>query len=337
MRVVLLKDTGGVESLTLAERPEPAPGPHEVLVRIRAASLNYRDLVVLRGGYGSRQRTADLIPVSDAAGDVVAMGPGVTRFAVGDRVLTCFFQRWIAGEASEDKLDSDMGRKWDGVLAELKVFGEQGLVLMPPDLTPIEAAALPCAGLTAWSAIVTLGHVAPGEVVLTQGTGGVSLFAVQFAKLAGAEVIATSSRDGKLARLAELGADHLINYRTDDEWGQTARELTGGRGVDHVVDIGGAASLKQSLRAVRPGGTISVIGVVSGPSYDLLIPLIGSRNVRLQGVTVGAREGLEAMLKAMAQARLKPVVDKVFPLAEVRAAYEHLASGEHVGKVCIEM
>ena len=337
MRVVLLAATGGVDSLIFADRPEPEPGPREVLVRIRAASLNYRDLMVLRGRYGSRQRTADLIPASDGAGEVVALGPGVTRFAVGDRVITNFFQRWIAGEASEDKLDSDMGRKWDGVLAELKVFDEEGLVRTLPDLTDIEAAALPCAGLTAWSAIVTLGHVAPGEVVLTQGTGGVSLFAVQFAKLAGAEIIATSSSDDKLARLAELGADHLINYRTNDEWGQTARELNGGRGVDHVVDIGGADSLKQSLRAVRPGGTISVIGVVSGPSYDLLIPLIGSRNVRLQGVTVGAREGLEAMLKAMAQARLKPVIDRVFPLAEVRAAYEHLASGEHVGKVCIEI
>ena len=337
MRVVLLAATGGVDSLIFADRPEPEPGPREVLVRIRAASLNYRDLMVLRGRYGSRQRTADLIPVSDAAGEVVALGPGVTRFAVGDRVITNFFQRWIAGEASEDKLDSDMGRKWDGVLAELKVFDEEGLVRTLPDLTDIEAAALPCAGLTAWSAIVTLGHVAPGEVVLTQGTGGVSLFAVQFAKLAGAEIIATSSSDDKLTRLAELGADHLINYRTNDEWGQTARELNGGRGVDHVVDIGGAASLKQSIRAVRPGGTISVIGVVSGPSYDLLIPLIGSRNVRLQGVTVGSREGLEAMLKAMAQTRLKPVIDRVFPLAEVRAAYEHLASAQHVGKVCIEI
>ena len=229
------------------------------------------------------------------------------------------------------------GRTHDGVLCELRAFKETGIVHTPDSLSDVEAASTPCAALTAWTAIVTLGQVGLGDVVLTQGTGGVSLFAIQFARLCGAEVIATSSSEAKLARVKDMGAAHLINYVEDPDWGKTALALTGGRGVDNVVEVGGAGTLKQSIRAVRPGGTISIIGVLSGARSDLLIPLIGSRNIRLQGVTVGTVGGLDAMLRAMDFHRIKPVIDRVFPMAEAQDAYEYLASGQHFGKVCIEI
>ena len=339
MKAIVLQDIGGPSSLRLVDKPDPdpEPGPGQVLVRLRAASLNYRDTLITTGGYGSRQKRTDLIPLSDGAGEVVAVGPGVRKFRVADRVTSSFFQSWMAGDPDEAKLDDDLGRAHDGVLCELRVFKETGIAHTPASLTDIEAASAPCAALTAWTAIVTLGHTGLGDVVLTQGTGGVSLFAIQFARLCGAEVIATSSSDAKLARVMEMGAAHLINYVEDPDWGKTALALTGGRGVDNVVEVGGAGTLKQSIRAVRPGGTISIVGVLSGARSDLLIPLIGSRNIRLQGVTVGTVGGLEAMLRAMDFHRIKPVVDRVFPMTEAQAAYEYLASGQHFGKVCIEI
>ena len=285
-------------------------------MRLRAAALNYRDTLVTTGGYGARQKKNDLIPLSDGAGEVAAVGPGVTRFKPGARVTVSFFQSWVGGEPTQALLDDDLGRAHDGTLCELGLFKETGLVHTPDALSDLEAASTPCAGLTAWTGIVTLGATRPGDVVLVQGTGGVSLFALQFAKLAGAEVIATSSSDQKLDRVRELGADHLINYVEDPEWGKTALTLTGGRGVDHVMEVGGAGTLKQSIRAIRPGGMISLVGVLAGARSDLLIPLIGSRNIRLQGVTVGTVDGLATMLRAMALHGTKPVIDKVFPMED---------------------
>lgn len=335
MKAVVLKGLGGPSSLELVDKPDPTPGPGKVLVRLRAAALNYRDTLVTTGGYGSRQKKSDLIPLSDGAGEVVEVGEGVTRFKPGDRVTASFFQSWVGGEPTQEVLDDDLGRVHDGTLCELRVFKETGIVLTPDALTDVEAASTPCAGLTAWSGIVTLGATQPGDVVLVQGTGGVSLFALQFAKLAGAEVIATSSSDAKLKRVRALGADHTINYVADPDWGKTALALTGGRGVDHVMEVGGAGTMKQTLRAIRPGGIVSLVGVLAGARSDLLIPLIGSRNIRLQGVTVGTTEGLSTMLRAMALHGTKAVVDHVFPMAEAREAYEHLIAGRHFGKVCI--
>lgn len=335
MKAVVLKDLGGPSSLELVDQPDPTPGPGTVLVRLRAAALNYRDTLVTTGGYGSRQKKAGLIPLSDGAGEVVEVGQGVTRFKPGDRVTVSFFQSWVGGEPTQELLDDDLGRAQDGTLCELRVFKETGLVHTPDALSDVEAASAPCAGLTAWTGIVTLGATQPGDIVLVQGTGGVSLFALQFAKLAGAEVIATSSSNEKLDRVRDLGADHLINYVDDPDWGKTALNLTGGRGVDHVMEVGGAGTMKQTLRAIRPGGMVSLVGVLAGARTDLLVPLVGSRNIRLQGVTVGTTEGLATMLRAMALHGTKPVIDQVFPMAEAQAAYEHLMAGRHFGKVCI--
>ena len=337
MKSVILKEAIGPEGLTIVERPVPEPGPGEVVVRVRACSLNYRDLLVTRGGYGSAQKQADLIPLSDGAGEIAALGDGVTGLQVGDRVMGLFFQDWMAGPARRDKLATALGGPIDGMLSQYRVLPARGLIAAPEHLSDVEAACLPCAALTAWSALRRYGNIGPGDRVLTQGTGGVSIFAVQFAKLAGAVVIATSSSDDKLERLRDLGADHVINYRRDENWGKTALALTGGRGVDHVVEVGGAGTLKNSIRAVRPSGMLSMIGVLSGAKHALNLPLIVMQDIRLQGVTVGSRESAEAMTAAMTDHGLHPVVDRVFPLEQTRQAYDYLASGRHFGKVCITL
>jgi len=337
MRAMVLKSPIGTDGLELSERPDPVAGPGEVLVRLRAASLNFRDSLILKGGYRSQQKQENLIPLSDGAGDVVACGEGVDGYAVGERVIALFCQDWIAGEPDQQTIESRYGRDLDGMLAELKVFKAHQLVKTPDCITDIEAAALPCAALTAWSAIVAEGHTKAGDLILTQGTGGVSLFALQFAKMSGARVIVTSSSDAKLARAREMGADEVINYRKDESWGKTAVALSDGRGVDNVIELGGTETLKQSLIAVRPGGTLSMIGVLSGATFgNALLPFVVSRKVRMQGVTVGSREHMSDMLRAMETHQLKPVVDKVFRLEDTAQAFKHLDSGTHFGKVCIE-
>lgn len=325
-----------VDALRMTERPEPKPKSGEVLVRVKACSLNFRDWLMALGQYNPKQKLP-LIPVSDGAGEVIAVGDGVTGFKAGDRVLGHFFPNWLAGDPSVEKFSVSMGGPFDGWLCEQRTFAASALSHIPAHLSYEEAAALPCAALTAWSAIVTLGKIQPGERVLIQGTGGVALFALQFAKLAGAEVIMTSSSDEKLARVKAMGADHLINYKTDTNWGHTARALTGGAGLDHIVELGGAGTLMQSIRAIRPGGTISMIGVLSGPGHDLKIPLVVMQQIRLQGVTVGAKDGLDAMLRAMALSKVKPVLDERFEFSEagVRAAYNHMGSGSHFGKIVL--
>lgn len=342
MRAQVFAETTGIDALTLRDVPMPSPGPGEVLVKVGAASLNYRDLLIAKGGYRSRQKQEGLVPLSDGAGTISEVGANVTEFKVGDRVTACFFQDWPAGRATDKAMESDSGRATDGFLQEYRVCPVGGLVHTPEHLSDAEAASLSCAGLTAWSAIVRHGHVQPGDVVLTQGTGGVSLFALQFAKLAGASVIITSSSDDKLEKATELGADHVINYVDSPEWGVIARdiayELSGGEGVDNVIELGGTKTMKQSLIAGRPGGTLSLIGVLSGATTgNVLLPFIISRDVRMQGVTVGPREDMDRMCQAIAQSKIKPVMDQVFDFEDSQNAYRHLDSGTHFGKVCIQM
>jgi NADPH:quinone reductase-like Zn-dependent oxidoreductase len=335
MKVFQIQDEWSIDNLTLADRPEPEPGPGQVKLKMKAASINYRDLVVARRGYGSLTGTLPLIPVSDGVGEVAAVGDGVTRVAVGDRVCPTFHQGWLGGAATREIFATTLGGPVDGVMAEYMVLGEQGLVRAPEHLSDEAAATLPCAAVTAWNALVTAGALKAGDKVLVQGTGGVSLFALQFAKLHGAEVIITSSSDEKLERARALGADHGINYRSTPEWGKAARELTGGVGVDIVVEVGGAETLPQSLWAIRVGGHISIMGVLSGAATSLQIGAMVARNARLQAITVGSRETFEAMARAIALHRLEPVVDRVFDFEQLRPALDHMASGAHFGKIAI--
>jgi len=335
MRVLQIDGGFGVERLGFAERPEPVPGPGEVLVRIRAVTLNFRDLLLVQGSYNPKQ-ALPVIPASDAAGEVAAIGPGVTRVKPGDRVLNAFLPSWIAGPPRAAKMSGGLGGPNDGVLAEYRLFHESALIRTPDTLSDAEAAALPCAGITAWSALITLGRTRPGDVVLVQGTGGVALFALQFAKLAGATVILTSSSDEKLERARALGADHGINYRTEPQWGKAAIALAGPDRIDHVVELGGADTLEQSIRAVRIGGMISLIGVLGGPKPALNLPLVVMRQVRLQGVTVGSREDTEDMIRGIEAAGIRPVLDdRRFSFAEAPQAFAHMQSGGHFGKIAI--
>lgn len=335
MKLYRLERATGIDSLEPAEQPDPTPGPGQVLVRIRAASLNFRDLVVVSGGYG-RGMKLPLIPLSDAAGEVSAAGPGATRFKAGDRVAGIFMQRWLAGRFYESYGASALGGAIDGVLAEYVVFDEDGLVQVPEHLSWEEAATLPCAAVTAWNALMETGSLRPGQTVLVLGSGGVSVFALQFARLAGARVIATSGSSAKLLKLQEFGAQQLINYRETPAWGKTVREMTGGAGVDHVVEVGGAGTLEQSLRAVRGGGTVSLIGVLAGPG-NFNPNWIFMKAVRLHGIYVGSRAMFDAMNRAIAAAGLRPAVDRVFGFAEARQAFRHLESGTHFGKVVIRV
>jgi NADPH:quinone reductase-like Zn-dependent oxidoreductase len=326
----------GFDGLSLVERPEPKPGPGQVLVQMRAFSLNYRDLMVVKGVYNPKQRLP-LVPLSDGVGKITAAGDGVTRVKVGDRVAGIFMQRWLCGEITEDKARSSLGAQLDGVLAEYVVLDEDGVVHVPDHLSDEEAATLPCAAVTAWHALMTEGGVKPGDTVLILGTGGVSLFALQFARLAGARVLATSSSNAKLERIAQLGASDGINYKENPDWDKTTRTLTGGVGVDHVVEVGGAGTLPQSLRAVRMGGRISLIGVLAGGSGQVSPLPILMKNVRVQGIYVGSREMFEAMNRAIALHQLRPVVDRVFAFQEFPEALRYMESGAHLGKIAIRI
>jgi alcohol dehydrogenase len=336
MKAAVIEQVGAIENLKIVDRPDPKPGPGEVVARMRAASLNYRDLVTIMGGYGSQQQKIDLIPLSDGAGDVIDVGAGVTQWKVGDRVVGCFFPDWHSGPVNEAKMSRALGGSAPGVASEYRVFGAESILRVPDYLSFTEAASLPCAALTAWVATVTHAGVGPGQIVLTQGTGGVSLFALQFARMAGAAVIATTSTDARLDRLRNLGATHVINYKQDEAWGQTARKISGA-GVDLVVEVGGGSTMSQSFRALRRGGTIGVIGVVAGTKLDLPVMALILKNVRMLGVSVGNRDQFATMLAAMAHHQTRPVIDRTFPLADIRAAFEHLQAGRHVGKVCIDI
>jgi NADPH:quinone reductase-like Zn-dependent oxidoreductase len=323
------------DNIKPAERPDPEPGAGEVLLRMRAASLNYRDFVMANRGYGRRSGTLPLVPVSDGAGEVVAVGPGVSRVAPGDLVCPIFGQTWLSGQFRDELWEGLLGGPRDGVMQEYMVLSEEGVARAPRHLTAVQAATLPCAAVTAWNALVTQGELGKGDTVLILGTGGVSLFALLFAKLKGAEAIITSSSDERLARAQALGADHLVNYRDQPEWAGHVRELTAGAGVDHVVEVGGAGTLEQSIRAVRASGTISLIGVLAGGAGALNLGPVVTRNVCLQGVTVGSREVFEEMAREMEAHRIVPAIDETtFAFEAVGEAIKTFPKGGHFGKVC---
>ena len=333
MKAYQIQNTDHKNQLTQLELPKPQPGFGQVLMRVRANSLNYRDLIVLQGQYGGQKES--VIPLSDGAGDVVAIGEGVTRVKVGARVAATFFQNWISGQIERAVMSSDLGGGLDGMLAEYVVLDQNGVVLLPNHLSYNEGATLPCAGVTAWHALIAKGHLQAGETVLVLGTGGVSVFATQLAKLRGAKVIATSSSDEKLARMRQLGADETINYHSTPDWEKRVYELTERTGVDHVVEVGGPGTLEKSLRAVRYGGQIHLIGVLSGFGGEISPLPITFKSVTVNGIYVGSRAMFEEMNQALAQAELHPVIARVFPFTEAVPAYEYLKSGSHFGKVVI--
>jgi len=335
MKVFEVRDNFGIDNLVLAERPQPMPGHGQILVKVRAVSLNYRDLMVVKGIYNPKL-PLPLIPFSDGAGDVVAAGDGVSRVRVGDRVAGIFMQTWLGGEVTESKARSALGGGIDGMLAEYVVLYEDGVVHIPAHLSYEEAATLPCAAVTAWHAVIEKGLKLGGSV-LVLGTGGVSLFALQFARLAGAKVIITSSSDEKLTRAQQLGAEECINYKKVPEWDQRVRELTGGTGVDLVVEVGGAGTLPQSLKAVRTGGRISLIGVLTGNTGNINPLPIVMKNIRVEGIFVGSREMFESMNRAINLHQLHPVVDRIFSFEETGQALRHMESGAHFGKICIRI
>ena len=327
--------SNSLDGLRRCERPEPKPLSTQILVRIQAASLNYRDLLIARGHYMGGAVSADTIPLSDGAGEVVAVGSNVTRFRVGEQVAGTFFRGWNDGKPPRGPLTALGAPPADGVLAEFAVFDEQNAVAVPAHLSPAKSATLPCAAVTAWRSLVDIGRVAPGETVLVLGTGGVSIFALQFALLAGARVLVTSSSDEKLARAKALGADGCINYRSHPEWEREVLRLTDGRGADHVLDVGGSGTLAHSIASVAVGGRVAMIGVLTGVGaagspYGLL-----GKQASLNGVYVGSRGQFERMNAAISAHAMEPVVDREFGFDEAAAAYRHLESGTHFGKVVI--
>ena len=334
MRVMEIRDEWGLENLKPGRRPDPKPEAGEVIVRIEAASVNYRDFVMAGQGYGRRSGELPLIPVSDGAGTVVATGPGVTRVAVGDLICPIFAQTWLEGPLRDDHWRDMLGGPRDGVLQEYMVLREDGLVKIPAHLDAVHAAALPCAAVAAWNAVVVAGRVKAGDTVLTQGTGGVSLFALQFAKALGARVIITSSTEDKLARAKQLGADETINYSEIPDWGRRAREIAGKDGVDVIVDVAGLVN--QSVRAVRVSGTVVLVGVLAGGSTNFDLGPAVTREIRLQGVTVGSRAMFEDMLKAFALHRLVPSIE-IAPQRFDRAdqVIRALTKANHFGKICM--
>jgi NADPH:quinone reductase-like Zn-dependent oxidoreductase len=333
MKVYEIVSGTGIDALKLSDRPQPQPGAGQVLVQVRANSLNYRDLLVVEGAYGSAQYP--LIPMSDGAGDVVAVGEGVTRVKVGDRVAGIFFQNWISGTLTREKMKSDLGGGIDGMLAEYVVLNQDGLVVLPDHLSYQAGATLPCAAVTAWHSLVTKGNISADDTLLLLGTGGVSIFALLFAKIYGARVIITSSSDEKLAQAKQLGADETINYKTTPDWERKVYELTGRTGVDHVIEVGGAGTLPKTLQAVRVSGRVSLIGLLSGKGNAIDPMPILFKSLTVQGIYVGSREMFEAMNQAISQHQLQPIIDRVFAFAEAPAAYRYLQSGAHFGKVVI--
>lgn len=334
MQVYELQHKAAFDSVTLVTRPDPRPGAGEVLLRMKAWSLNYRDLLTAKGTYGGPP-PAGRIPLSDGVGEVVEVGAGVTRVKPGDRVAGIFMQGWLAGEPTAAVSATALGGAIDGMLAEYVVLSSEGVVKVPAHMSDEEAATLPCAAVTAWNALVRAAHVKAGDVVLLQGTGGVSLLALQFAKMMGARCIITSSSDDKLQIARKLGADELINYRNQPDWDKAVLELTGGRGADVVVEVGGVGTLEKSLAAVRFGGIITLIGVLTGVGGPIPTAAIHRRYLRVHGIYVGSREMFEEMNRAIEQHRLRPHIAKSFPFEHARAAYDYLASAAHTGKVVI--
>jgi NADPH:quinone reductase-like Zn-dependent oxidoreductase len=336
MRRYELREANGIESLRAADAPTPKPGAGQALVRVRAVSLNYRDLLVVSGMYPGAL-PFPLVPTSDGAGEIVEVGPGVQRWKVGDRVAGTFFEGWGSGRLTEREMATARGGSMQGMLAEYVSSSADGLVRIPDHLSFEDAATLPCAALTAWHALFEVDPLRPGETVLVLGTGGVSIFALQLAVLAGANVIVTSSSDEKLERARALGATTTINYKKVPDWETPVREATGGIGVDRVMEVGGPGTFQKSLAALRMGGRLSVIGILTGftGGVEIIPILVGSLHV--DGIYVGSREMFESMNRAIARTKLSPVIDRVFAFAEAPAAYQYLRSGMHFGKVVIRV
>jgi len=330
----LLKGSTDMSSLKLIECELPKPAAGQVLIKMHATSLNYRDHAVVSGKYFGGVLQRDTVPLSDGAGEVVEVGSDVSRFKAGDRVAGNFFQGWIDGVPNPATINA-LGSPADGVLAEYVVLDQDGLVAVPQHLSYEEAAALPCAAVTAWNALMVSGRVRPGDTALMLGTGGVSIFALQFVKMSGAKAIITSSDDAKLERAQELGADHTINYQTSPDWDQEVLKLTNGKGVDHVVEVGGAGTLARSFASIGFRGQISLIGVLSGREGDTSPHPLMLKNASMTGIFVGSRVMFEQMNEAISINKMHPIVDKVFPFDEAADAYAYQLAGKHFGKVVI--
>jgi len=326
----------GIDNLEAFEAPTPTPGKGQVVLKVYAASLNYRDLMMVKGFYNPKM-ALPRIPCSDGAGEIVEVGEGVTDFKPGDRVAGIFMQRWLDGPPTAAKQKAALGGDVDGMLTECVVLDATGVVRLPEHLSYEEGATLPCAGVTAWNAVVTAAHSQPGGTVVTQGTGGVSIFALQFARMLGARVLGTSGSEEKLARAKTLGLDAGLNYKENPNWADWVLAETDGEGADLIVEVGGAGTFAQSLKAVRVGGTIAQIGVLSQSTEPLQIAPILRKQVRVQGIFVGSRADFLAMNRAISLNTLKPVVDSVFPFADVRAAFQKMEVASHFGKIVIQI
>ncbi|MGJ7548863.1 zinc-dependent alcohol dehydrogenase family protein [Pseudomonas alloputida] len=331
-KAIYVQPGGGYDKVEVGTSEAPAPKAGEITVQLHASSLNYHDFAVVSGMWGPSERR---IPMADGAGEVIAVGAGVSEFKVGDNVVSTFFPDWIDGQANVEGFGRVPGDGIDGYAREQVTAAATSFTLAPQGFSHAEAATLTTAGLTAWRTLMSDDHLKPGDTVLVQGTGGVSIFALQFAKLAGATVIATSSSDAKLERLKALGADHLINYKSTPAWGEKARELTGNRGVDHVIEVGGPATLEQSMIAARIGGHVSLIGILTGVAGQLPLVQALVRQIRLQGVLVGSRAQQQAMVRAIDANGLRPVVDKHFELEQIVEAFRYQESNRHFGKICL--
>jgi len=338
MRALNVAAPWGLDAIQVVEKPDPTPGPGQVLVRMKAVSLNYRDLLMVNGMYGRGAATsADVItPFSDGCGVIEAVGAGVTKFKAGERVATLFFQNWNSGPPNLEKLMSALGFPIPGAGAELQVFGQDGVSKVPEFLTDQQVATLPCAGLTAWRGLFEDARLEPGDTVVLQGTGGVSIFGLQFANAAGYRTVITSSSDEKLARAKALGADHLVNYKTTPAWSGPVREATVGRGADFIMEVGGGGTIQESMKAIRIGGHIAIIGVVAGAGDPFNPAALIGNSAKLQGLSVGSRDMFEAMCRALDLHKIGPVVDKVFPWTDAKAAFSAMAGGEHFGKIVLQ-
>ncbi len=336
MNLFQIQDAFGIDNLKPAARNSPAVGPGQVLVGVKAACLNFRDLMTVKGTYNPRQKLP-LVPCSDGSGEVLAVGEGVTRFSPGDRVAGIFAQAWQSGEPTLDVRKTTLGGPLDGMLSAQVVLHETGLVSVPGHLTWEEASCLPCAGVTAWNALFGGPSIKPGDTVLLQGTGGVSIFALQFASVAGARAIITSGSDEKLERAKALGAWQTINYRATPDWDKRVLEMTDGRGADLVLDVGGTGTFERSVNAVRFAGTIATIGVLSGAKTEIPLPQLFMRSITVRGLFVGSRVTFEAMNRAVDQHGLRPVVDRVFPFEEAPEAFRLMEAGGHFGKIVVKV
>jgi NADPH:quinone reductase-like Zn-dependent oxidoreductase len=334
--VLRLRNGFGLDNLHVEQEDLPTPGAGEVHVRFHAGSLNYRDLMVALGQYNPKMELPRILG-SDAAGEIVSVGPNVSGLKPGDRVASLFFQSWQAGEITQTTGKSALGGAIDGVFASDRILPATGLIRIPDELSFEEAATLPCAAVTAWNALVEKGHLHAGQTVLILGTGGVSLFGLQLAKAHGAKVILTSSSDEKLQRGKQLGADELINYRTTPDWDEEVMRLTGRRGVDHVVEVGGSGTLPRSFHAVRVGGHVHLIGVLSEPGKGVDVLAVLRKSIHFNGIYVGSREMFSRLNAALVTNHVKPVIDRVFPLSEARAAFEYMQSGSHFGKIVLKL